>query len=403
MRPPRGSGLRFQRLRLENWKNFTRVDIPLESRVFLAGPNAAGKSNLLDALRFLHDLVRPGGGLAEAAGARHGIGKLRCLAARQSSDVAIAAQIGTAEEPGLWEYELHLSEGERRRAVITRERAARGGEDLWQRPDADDERDPERLTQTYLEQINVNREVREIADLFRSIRYLHPAPQLVRDPDRYAPRRDDPYGGDFLERVAQAPQNIRTARLHRILEVLQAAMPQLQELEFYRDEVRGTPHLRGKYRHWRPQGAWQNEDQFSDGTLRLLGILWAALEDSGPLLVEEPEVGLHAGVVALIPKMLAAMLHRTGRQVLLTTHAEALLRDEGIALNEVLVLIPEAEGTAVRAADSLRQVADLLDSGVGLTDGTAPDAGSPEEKQMPLFHARQEETEDASPADAPLA
>ena len=384
---------------MENWKNFSQVDIPLESRAFLVGPNASGKSNLLDAFRFLHDLVRAGGGLAEAAGTRQGVGKLRCLAARQSPDVVIAAQMSTAEEPGLWEYELHLSEGERRRAVITRERVAHRGEDLWQRPNAEDEQDPERLTQTYLEQINVNKEFREIAELFRSIRYLHLVPQLIRDPDRYTGRQNDPYGGDFLEQVAQAPQNTRAARLRRILEVLRVAVPQLQELEFYRDEVRGTPHLRGKYRHWRPQGAWQNEDQFSDGTLRLLAVLWAALEDSGPLLLEEPELSLHPGVVAQLPKMLAAMQHRAGRQVLISTHSEAILRDESIGLNEVLLLIPEAEGTVVRVADSIRQIVDLLNGGMSLPDAVMPDAGPPEVEQLSLFRTGQE----ATPAEPPLA
>ena len=50
-------------LTLENWRNFTHVDVPLQQRVFVSGPDAAGKSNLLDAFRFLRDLSTPGGGL----------------------------------------------------------------------------------------------------------------------------------------------------------------------------------------------------------------------------------------------------------------------------------------------------------------------------------------------------
>ncbi len=42
--------------------------------------------------------------------------------------------------------------------------------------------------------------------------------------------------------------------------------------------------LRGKYRHWRPEGTWQTEEQFSDGTLQLIGLLWAAMDrGKGPL------------------------------------------------------------------------------------------------------------------------
>jgi AAA domain, putative AbiEii toxin, Type IV TA system len=44
----------FIRLHLSTWRNFASVDVRLQNRVFVIGPNAAGKSNLLDAFRFLH-------------------------------------------------------------------------------------------------------------------------------------------------------------------------------------------------------------------------------------------------------------------------------------------------------------------------------------------------------------
>jgi len=43
----------ISRLILRNWRNFRFIDIDLTDRVFIVGPNASGKSNLLDALRFL--------------------------------------------------------------------------------------------------------------------------------------------------------------------------------------------------------------------------------------------------------------------------------------------------------------------------------------------------------------
>jgi predicted ATPase len=45
----------------------------LSRRVFLVGPNASGKSNLLDVFRFLHDVVSVGGGLEEAVRKRQGV------------------------------------------------------------------------------------------------------------------------------------------------------------------------------------------------------------------------------------------------------------------------------------------------------------------------------------------
>ena len=76
--------LRFRRLRLRNWKNFRQADVPLGDRLFLVGANAAGKSNFLDAFRFLRDVARSGGGFESAVRdpRRGGVSGVRCLAAR---------------------------------------------------------------------------------------------------------------------------------------------------------------------------------------------------------------------------------------------------------------------------------------------------------------------------------
>jgi predicted ATPase len=219
-----------------------------------------------------------------------------------------------------------------------------------------------------------------------SVRYQHLVPQLVREPDRSVGRRQDPFGGDFLEEVARTPEKTRTARLRRIRDALRVAVPQLKELELDRD-VRGTPHLRGKYEHWRPQGAWQNEAQFSDGTLRLLGLLWAALDGSGALLMEEPEQSLHPEVVRFLPQMFARIQRRSGRQVLLSTHSTDLLRDDGIGLDEVLVLLPDAEGTRVRAAVDFKEIPALLEGGLTLADAVLPRTRPLRAAQLTLFGA----------------
>jgi len=54
--------MRFTKVKLENWRNFLGVEVSLERRVFLVGPNASGKSNFLDAFRFLRDIADAQGG-----------------------------------------------------------------------------------------------------------------------------------------------------------------------------------------------------------------------------------------------------------------------------------------------------------------------------------------------------
>jgi len=376
--------LRFQRLRLQNWKNFAHVDVALQNRVFLVGPNASGKSNLLDAFRFLRDLASSGGGFQEAIARRGGITAIRCLAARRYPDVEIRVEIEKGSDPSRWVYELAFHQDSRGRPLVRKESVQRDGEVLLERPNREDLGDPARLTQTHLEQVNVNRQFRDMATLFESIRYLHIVPQLVREPDRSVGRSNDPFGGDFLEQLAKTQERTRNARLRRIQQALRVAVPQLQEIELWRD-ARGTPHLRGKYQHWRPQGAWQTEEQFSDGTLRLLGLLWVALEKGGPLLLEEPELSLHPEIVRVLPQMLARAQRRTGRQLLLSTHSPELLRDEGIGLDEVLLLLPGDMGTEVSPAGSSREIRDLLEGGLSLADIVVPRTRPRNVEQLTLF------------------
>ena len=68
---------KFCRLVLRNWKNFANADVAIQKRIFLVGPNASGKSNLLDVFRFLRDLASSGGGFQESIRRRGGVTAIR--------------------------------------------------------------------------------------------------------------------------------------------------------------------------------------------------------------------------------------------------------------------------------------------------------------------------------------
>lgn len=384
--PSNRQAFHFTSIRLKNWRNFLDIEVPLQQRVFLVGPNASGKSNFLDAFRFLSDIVTVGGGFEEAVLKRGGVSRLRCLAARRVSDIVLQIRMGQSASRPEWEYELHFSQDSRLKPIIKKERVARNGEQILNRPDddAEDKKDPDRLTQTYLQQINANLKFRDISKFLASVRYLHLVPQLVRDPDRSRGRRNDPYGGDFLETLARTPEKARNSRLKRIRDALRVAVPQLAEIKLVRNEV-GDPHLQGKYEHWRPHGAWQTEDQFSDGTLRLMGLLWSAITDTGPLLLEEPELSLHPEVVRFIPQMFARVQRRMNRQIITSTHSSDLLRDEGIGLDEVLLLQPGENGTSVRPAKEFDEIHDLLNGGLPLAEAVLPLTRPQNAEQLSLF------------------
>ena len=366
----------FTNLRLSNWRNFTSVDIPLASRMFLIGPNASGKSNLLDVFRFLRDIAKPGGGFQKSVMDRGGVSSLRCLAARRYSDISVEVEVGHPSGPehsGPWRYRIEFNQDKQRKPILKREGVWKAGQELLNRPDDQDKTDTARLTQTYLEQVNVNQQFRELARFFETIQYLHLVPHIIRDPERFISRSGDPFGSDFLERLASKPEKTRRARLGKISDALKVVVPQLKELHLERDN-RGAPHLKALYEHWRKRGAWQDEKLFSDGTLRFLGFLWSLLEGQGPLLLEEPELSLHPGIVRRLARVIYRLQRakRRQRQVLVSTHSFELVSDKGIGAQEVVMLQPTKEGTRAIVGKHDMQIRALLEAGLTVAEAVIP-------------------------------
>lgn len=382
------------RLRLKNWRNFRKVDVALRERVYVIGPNASGKSNLLDVLRFLRDVAKPeGGGLQKAVKDRGGITKLRCLLARKDPVISIEVELSErVDTEPVWRYTLAFkSEGKgQQRPLVSQEKVEdlRSPKVLLNRPDnKDDKVDPERLTQTHLEQINTNREFREVADFFASVTYLHLVPQLLKYAEQVGGYRmeDDPFGQAFLERIAKTPEKTSHARLSKIEEVLRVCVPNMGNLRFVRDKTTGTPHLEALYKHWRPDAGWQREDQFSDGTLRLLGIMWSLLEGNSLLLLEEPELSLNEDIVRGIHPLIWQMQRqaRYRRQVFITTHSEALLQEKSIDPREVIRLEPTSDGTNV--IESSEEEKALIGAGYSIAETLLPKVKPAQVGQLSLF------------------
>ncbi|MDD1444415.1 AAA family ATPase, partial [Dolichospermum sp. ST_sed3] len=170
--------MKFRRIHLQNWRNFIDADIiDIGDRLFITGPNACGKSNLLDAFRFLRDIAKTGGGFQQALQDRGGLSKVRCLAARRYPDVRIEVELSTGANGDLsnWRYALSFRQQNsgKRRMLLSEEKVWRNNKIILSRPDAQDKLDELRLTQTHLEQINANQQFRPIADEFQKIVYLH--------------------------------------------------------------------------------------------------------------------------------------------------------------------------------------------------------------------------------------
>jgi len=361
----------ISKLQLQNWRNFKHIEVDLRDRVFIIGSNASGKSNLLDVFRFLRDIAKPGsGGLQGAVMERNGMTKLRSLLARKNPVVSIMVELShKVDEPPAWRYSLSIkSEGKGQQRVIVHSEKTedlKNSKLVFERPNDEDRADPERLTETNLEQVNANKDFREVAQFFSSLTYLHLVPQLLKHGElgHGSQLAHDPFGQSFLERIAKTPDRTRNIRLQKIEAALKACVPNMRDLRFERDPATGTPHLSALYKHWRPDAGWQREDQFSDGTLRLLGIMWSLLDGDSLLLLEEPELSLNEAIVRQIPPLLWQMRRKSKhqRQVFVTTHSEALLTHPSIEPRDVVRLKLTPDGTVVDPAS--REELELVEAG----------------------------------------
>lgn len=368
------------RLKLQNWRNFKDIEVPLRERTYLLGPNASGKSNFLDVFRFLRDISKfQGGGLQKAIADRGGLQKLRCLHARKPPEVLI--EFDLSEDPDsdpVWTYRLAFKpEGKgKQRTLVTQEKVWKKGKLILDRPTKDDKQDVVRLTQTHLEQIQANVDFRDIAKHFSDTTYLHLVPQLLKYGDVIGGRQmeGDPFGQGFLERLAEVSTKVRDSRLKKIEVALSLAVPQFRHLKFVQDKVTGRPHLEAQYEHHRPNAGWQREDHFSDGTLRLLGLFWSLLEGDSLLLLEEPELSLNDAIVKQIPLIIQRIQKgkKKRRQLIISTHSEALLSNKGIDGRGVLLLEPGLEGSKVRSITKDEQIA--LEAGLSVADVMLPKA-----------------------------
>lgn len=356
--------MRVTHVSANNWRNFKTLDFELSDRLFVVGPNASGKSNLLDLFRFLGDLAVPGGGLATALDQRGGLSKVRSLFARNHRGGRLELDLQLADDADIWRYRLSIKgeKGGKNRPIVDEEYVEHNGQPLIRRPIDRDLRDPDLLTQTHLEQIAANQKFRTLADFFAKVRYFHLVPQVIRDPTRAGMSSNDAYGGDFIAQMNAIQTKTRGAWFRRMQDALQAAVPEFESLRLEVDAA-GRPHLVAGYRNWRSQPAHQSEADFSDGTLRLIGLLWtlvSAPANGGVLLLEEPELSLNSAIVKTLPTVLATAQRDRSMQVILSTHAPELLDDEGVLPREVLVLRVTGDGTSASLLADIEEVDDQI-------------------------------------------
>jgi len=285
--------MKFRKIVLKNWRNFREEEVKVGDHLLIFGGNASGKSNFLDAFRFLRDISSQGGGLQKAVLCRGGMRNVRNFYVRQE-DVEVHVEM--EDEFGKqWTYEIVFNQAQKQKeVVVVREYVSCDGETLLDRPNEEDRKDPARLSASFLNFTVANKDFRVIPEFFSSIQVA----------------------GNFLWEMETTPVETLISDLKLIEEFLRSVL----DLNITLDAKEEYGHTSILFRVGRRK---VREEDISDGTFRLMGLFWHALHARETLLIEELERNFSRRIVLQLPRIL-----RWGNpdlQVLATTYSPEVI------------------------------------------------------------------------------
>lgn len=332
----------IQRVQIRNYRSLAEVDVDLGPVTVLAGRNGSGKSNFVDALRFLSDAVNLG--LEAAVMKRKGIGALRRWAPRKPRDVMIAVEGTTTKPVRSYEYSLELGSRSGGGFHVKRETFRSSGDAEWET-----EYEVSQGKVVHIEgkgMVHLDEVQMPPTGLLLSARYPHPVwvvarylsqlgfssivPNEVREPQKLAQEYPLAEHGENLASVLWKLKERRPQALSEISAALSVAVEGLLGIDVQQTGVGGGGgYLLLTFDHELAGGGTCTFDasQESDGTLRMLGLLTALYQVPSPafLAIEEPELHIHPGALGVLSDVVREAAQARGTQVLLTTHSPDLL------------------------------------------------------------------------------
>jgi predicted ATPase len=394
----------IQRISIRNYKSLAKCVQRLGSLHFLIGPNAAGKSNFLDALRFMSDALNTT--LEQALRDRGGIGEVRRNSRGHPTHFGIRLDLALTREQSAW-YAFRVGAKARGGLVVQREEChiptmmgddthfiVEDGRPISSSVEIGTALVSDRLALTTL---SGRPEFRPVYDALRNMAFYNLNPQRIRD-------LQDPDPGQVLARdgrnLASVIRELRRAKgglvLDRIVEHLRAVMPGVTTVEPVtvgpKETIRFRQIVAGDKNPWKFPAA-----SMSDGTLRALGIFTAVfqsgIQDENRVRgvgIEEPEVALHPGAAEVV----AEALHLASQevQVLVTTHSPEILDHKDVREEHLLAVSGDLGNTIIGPVDRATKVAlrdRLFNAGELLVQGQVePDseAAARSARQLKLFH-----------------
>lgn len=372
----------LERIHIQGFKSLRDVEVELAPLTVLFGPNAAGKSNFLEALMLLSRLVRTFDAV-DAFDAIRGYpleafalssGGMDALVASPSAALHLDSWTTASEQQRLhYRIEVEIEPSSGKLSVVDEYLARKtpAGELVDEPAISSKGRRRPRKVQVTEELVGLSSSTRSVVASHAVVgadavalrtdlatwHFVHLDP---RDMRRAQPPRDTDGIGErgellvpFLHRLALKHPKAFEA----VVRGVSAIIPAVEAITTELVPSRGEIDLKVKQ-----DGTWYSARVLSEGTLRVLALCALAAHPTatGLLGFEEPENGVHPRRIEVITSLLAHAAKR--RQVIVTTHSPLvvgqivqMIRQGELDADKVRFLRCSAgpEGTRLRAFDPL--------------------------------------------------
>jgi len=322
--------LRPIRFEARNYKSLADVVLPLRGLTILVGRNGSGKSNVVDALRFISDALRVN--LDHALRERGGVEEVRRRASRRPPNFRLSLHL----EPSAY-YEFEIAPVGGRGYEVLREEArvdnhyykvergsiSEASRSFSAKPSSQD---------LFLRSVTAEPGFEELYAALVGIATYNPNPAAIRelqDPDPSPSLRRD--GRNLPSILAQLSKD----RRERVQTYLETLVPGIKGVERKSLGPKETLQFR---QEWDNKNNWRfYAYSMSDGTLRLLALLVAVFQVEPSLVaVEEPEVALHPGAARGLTEALLEAAEEG--PILITTHSADILDNQSINPSQVFIV-----------------------------------------------------------------
>ena len=330
----------IKRISISNYRSLGEdVRIDLGRFTALVGANGSGKSNIVDALRFVSDAMHMG---LSGAITHRGTSAVFRWSGGKPFDLSIRLDLTLdGDVPAHYAFAL---EGDG--AGVKSEEASVGqarfrieqGRWLEGPPGLTPLLDDKSLA---LPVIGGDARFQPLVQALQQMSIYAIFPDTLRVPQKYSPVKPmDLHGANWASILKDQPMNTWKSELVSALNKLTGDTEDIEVSQ-------AASYLVVQFRHTSPNGKekWFDAAHESDGTLRVAGIVTALLQEPPvPVIgIEEPELTVHPGAIPLLYDFLKQASVRS--QVLVTTHSPELL--DLMDADAIRVVLRGHEGTTV--------------------------------------------------------